>query len=524
MSPSPSRARCARAALGILLAYLGVALVGAAGAGASLKVVSTFGAGGSAAGQLQSPQDVSTDAAGNIYVVEGVNRRVSKFSPSGTFLRAWGKDVIPGGATGFEVCTTSCQQGAVGGGGGELNFPTGIATDAAGNVFVADNGNQRVQEFTSDGGFVKTWGKDVLTTGGTGFEICTAAASCKAGVAGGAAGEQSSPFATAVNGNAVYVADSGNNRVQRFDAATGDFERAWGRDVSTIGGTGFEVCVAAAFCKAGISGGGAGEFNQLRGVAAGSDGVYVSDPVNNRIQQFTATGGFTRAWGKDVAPGGGAGFEVCTASCQPGAAGGGPGELSFPQRLAEDTGSVYVFDGNNERVDQFTSSGAFVLAWGKGVLPGGTGGFEVCATSCKAGEVGTGPGEFSSATGVGADANGVYVADQGNQRMQQFAEVPDPSNDFTIGKVKGKKLRVSVPGPGAIDIGDAGDAKKKKLLKPSSATADGEGTVKVPLKLTKGAKKKLRRHRKLRVTARVSFTPTGGSVNTRTAKLKLRKG
>src|SRR5215218_7922356 len=65
---------------------------------------------------------------------------------SGTWERAWGKDVVTGGGTGFEVCSlaASCQQGAIGGLGGELNDPRGVAADPAGNVYVADLNNQRI--------------------------------------------------------------------------------------------------------------------------------------------------------------------------------------------------------------------------------------------------------------------------------------------------------------------------------------------------------------------------------------------
>src|SRR3954447_20337234 len=115
---------------------------------------------------------------------------------SGTWDRAWGKDVITSGhagdtGTGFEVCTVAadCEAGVSGGLGGELNGPTGVTTDAVGNVYVADTTNNRIEKFDPSGGFLLAWGKDVITSGhagdtGTGFEVCTVAADCKAGVSG----------------------------------------------------------------------------------------------------------------------------------------------------------------------------------------------------------------------------------------------------------------------------------------------------------------------------------------------------
>ncbi len=70
---------------------------------------------------------------------------------NGTFDRAWGKDVASGGpgniGMGFEICVAAngdtCKIGMVGSAGGEMGFPVGIATDGAGNVYVADQSNNR---------------------------------------------------------------------------------------------------------------------------------------------------------------------------------------------------------------------------------------------------------------------------------------------------------------------------------------------------------------------------------------------
>src|SRR5215210_9158245 len=93
---------------------------------------------------------------------------------SGTWERAWGKNV--NGGTAFGVCTVaaSCLAGATGGLSGEMNLPSGIATDAAGNVYLADFGNHRIQKFSSSGTWERAWGKNV--NGGGVFGICTAAA------------------------------------------------------------------------------------------------------------------------------------------------------------------------------------------------------------------------------------------------------------------------------------------------------------------------------------------------------------
>ena len=123
---------------------------------------------GGLGGEFNLPDAAAVDASGNVYVVEGGNLRVQKFDSSGNFLRAWGEDVVIGGTTGFEICTVAanCKPGTPGTLGGELNNPTGIGVDAAGNVYVADASNNRVQKFDSNGNFISAWGEDVATTAG----------------------------------------------------------------------------------------------------------------------------------------------------------------------------------------------------------------------------------------------------------------------------------------------------------------------------------------------------------------------
>jgi hypothetical protein len=105
-----------------------------------------------------------------------------------------------------------------------------------------------------------------------------------------------------------------------------------------------------------------------------------------------------------------------------------------------------------------------------------------------------------------------------------------PSNQFTIGKLKGRKLTLVVPGPGSIDVTDAAatrsadaiDAARKKVLKPSQASAAGPGKATVTLRLTSVAKRLLRTRGKVKARTAITFTPTGGDPNTQRAKLKLK--
>jgi hypothetical protein len=117
----------------------------------------------------------------------------------------------------FGVCTAapSCHIGSSGGLGGEMFFPISVGTDSGGNVYVGDYANDRIQKFGSSGTWNRAWGKGV--NGGTAFGVCTVAASCQVGSAGGLGGEMDTPEGVAADsGGALYVADTSNSRIQVF--------------------------------------------------------------------------------------------------------------------------------------------------------------------------------------------------------------------------------------------------------------------------------------------------------------------
>ena len=430
-----------------------------------------------------------------------------------TFDRAWGKDV---GGLGVPMCTVAanCHAGVQGGLAGEFNFPSAVATDAAGNVYVADASNFRIQKFDSSGTFLLAWGKDA---GGPGVNVCTVAADCVSGTSGVQGGEFSANgpdgVATDTNGN-VYVTESGANRVQKFDSS-GNFLRAWGKGV----GGAASICTAAASCAAGATGNAGGDFFTPEGIATDSAGnVYVADFSNSRVEKFDSSGNFLLAWGKNV---GGPGVETCTVSCRAGSTGvegdafsrpfgvgidgadnvyitdasqfrvqkfdtsggflgawgkdvGGPGvgvctiaancasgsrgsqgvefDANGPAGVATDAArNVYVANAAaGGRVVEFDSSGGFVQAWGKGVDVSGA---AVCtvAANCQTGSAGILGGEFASPVGVAIDAAGnLYVADYDNRRIQKFVAPVGP-----------RTLTVTVTGSGnvtgtGIDCGGAG--------------------------------------------------------------------
>jgi hypothetical protein len=276
----------------------------------------------------------------------------------------------------------SMQWGSQGSGDGEFQYPAEIAIDVTGNLYVADQNNNRVQVFDSEGQYLRPWGG----TGSANGEFINAVSVAvddsgyvyvadfdngrvqkflpdgtfitKFGQWGTADGELRYPRGVAVDDSFyVYVADAGNDRIQKF-TSNGTFVTTWG----SIGH----------------------EDGQLYGVmdvAVGPSGtIYAVDCYNQRIQEFTSTGTYLNKWGSY---------------------GAGDGEFQAPYCIDIDAaGHVYVTEVNGNRVQKFSASGVFLTKWGS---------------------FGTGDGQFDNAKGIALGSGGsVYVTDFHNCRVQKF--------------------------------------------------------------------------------------------------------
>ncbi len=230
--------------------------------------------------------------------------------------------------------------------GGVAVSETGAGAGNPGDIYVADASNNRIERFGRDDNgtpgntaeataddtyfFISAWGADVVQNAGAGdvgdeaakdYEICTVASQCKAGVAsagnGTVAGDGSlhndregsqllnGPIALDEDTGELYVTDVTNNRVNVY-AGDGAFLRSFGYDVIASGpdnaGTGYEVCIAASgdVCKAGLRGSGAGQIGTFDRSSeehfSGAGGIAVSAPDGNAASGtvFLADGGNRR--------------------------------------------------------------------------------------------------------------------------------------------------------------------------------------------------------------------------------------
>jgi YYY domain-containing protein len=218
---------------------------------------------------------------------------------------------------------------------GQFNAPRGITRDAAGNFYVVDTGNLRIQKFDATGKWLAIFGNGRGDGDGQfkRYEDPTTGAE--------AAGTGPAGIAVDDSGN-VYVADTWNHRIQTFDS-TGKFVTKWGSFIY-IGDA------AAAQDPERDR-----KFYGPRGLAIGPGGdLYVTDTGNKRVLVFDQNGAFKRKIESGVAPGKTAPdykFDL-------------PGEMNEPMGIAVDSnGNVYVADRDNHRIQKFDNTGKAVAQW-----------------------------------------------------------------------------------------------------------------------------------------------------------------
>lgn len=382
-----------------------------------------FGSPGSAGGQLEEPKSVAVNpSTGDVYVADPGSNRVQRFGADGAFERIWGKDVVVAGGSGdtaqggAEICTVAQQckrapnfseisDGSVSGPdrGGEFTSLEGIAIDPAnGSVYTTDQASGRVQKFNADGQFLRAWGRGVGATNEV--QLITNGGPSPA-----------TSFTLTINGQTTDSISDGATPLNIREALVA---------LSSIGPLGVE-----------ITGPQRGPWRvEFLGDLSGSNQPQLV--ASNGVSVTTVVGGSASATPN-----------LCTVAtdCEQGSSGtkGGEfgGSVTGTFRVAAiavvppgppNAGNVLVGDGRNRRVQEFTSAGEFVRAFGWDVAePGDDAAFEICtdALQCRPGTAGSGPGQFPAGQPVrlAADSSGaIYGSDTANARVQKFTPQAGP--------------------------------------------------------------------------------------------------
>ena len=303
------------------------------------------------------PTGVAVDVSGNVYVADSSNETIRKITSAGVVT------TLAGAQTGGSADGT----GSV----ARFNFPTGVAVDSSGNVYVADQNNRIIRKITSAG--------VVTTLAGTAGQVGSADAT-------GSAASFFNPTCVAVDASGnVYVTD--NNTIRKITSAG---------VVTTLAGTfltGTFLTVAGSTDGTGS----AASFNQPSGIAVDASGnVYVADSSNSTIRKITPAGVVTTF--------------ASTAPANGSADGAGRmAGFSSPTGVAVDaSGNVYVADTGNNTIRKITSAAVVTTLAGTAGTFGSADGTGSAAT-------------FSNPYGVAVDASGnVYVADPGNSTIRKI--------------------------------------------------------------------------------------------------------
>lgn len=277
------------------------------------------------AGDLAGVSDLAglaLDSHGNLYLADTGNGRIRKLDTNGTITTFAGNS--QSGYTGDNVAATNAS----------LFYPAGVAVNAAGEVFVADELNNRVRKIGLNGLISTVAGTNTAGFGGDGAAATNALLSGPSGVAVDATGN-------------VYIADASNQRVRKVDTKG---------MITTVAGNGAKgIYLIGTYSGDGGPATNAG-FSNPAAVAVDAVGnVYIADAFNYRIRKVNTAGTVTTFAGNGTRTFAGDGGLATNAS------------IGLVYGLSVDVaGNVLIADTSNQRIRLVNTNGIISTVAGNG--------------------------------------------------------------------------------------------------------------------------------------------------------------
>ena len=269
---------------------------------------------------LNSPNGVTLDGAGNIYIADTGNNVIRKLTAATGNISTIAGDGVEG-YSGDNAAATSAQ----------LKSPAGVSIDAQTNVVIADTGNHRIRLVNASTGIITTVaGNGATAFNGSGSYSGDGGAATLAGL--------NFPYAVSYDlaGN-MYIPDSGNNRIRMVSATTGEITTVAGTNARGFGGDNGPATSARLYAPSGVA------FD-----AAGN--LYIADTQNNRIREVNAlTGIITTVAGSGAGKYNGDAGSALLAGLY------GPYSI-----FAGANGDLYIADYFDNRIRQISSTAALL--------------------------------------------------------------------------------------------------------------------------------------------------------------------
>lgn len=385
--------------------------------------------------QLNFPHGVAVDPGGNVLIADSSNRRIRKVSPSGTISTIAGN-----GTFGFTGDGGPARNA-------ELAFPTSIAVDGAGNLFISDNGSEvrRIDpsgiittvasgagSLLADGhgSLYMTRGHVIVRMDPSGAITAVAGTGTQGFSPDGTpavAANLSYPYLGAVDAaGELLFSDSGNLRIRKIDTSG---------SLTTVAGNGIQGETGDGGPATGAT------LDYPDSLVINGGALVIGD--QHRLRTVDASGIITTLAGNGFLSFAGDGLQATSAA------------MWAPTGDAVDAhGNIYVTDSFNDRVRRISPTGMITTIAGSGTLTGGFSGDGGPATSA----------QLDFPLGVTTDARGdVLVSDANNNRVRKIT----PAGIIT-----------TIAGTGSCAFGgDGGAASKAQLCRPVGLTVDKQGNL-----------------------------------------------